>query len=89
VVVIETKFRCASATVSACGSTTLPKLHGLLNQPFVEAELAPAVASVGVLVSVIAPARRAGKVVTSDHVPAGSVRAWSAVETACWTVPSG
>jgi len=67
VVVVEMKFRSASAIESAFGATTAPKLQGLLNQPLVEAELAPVVASEGVFVRVIPPASRAGNVVGNRY----------------------
>ncbi len=89
VVVMEMKFRSASAIESAFGATTAPKLQGLLNQPLVEAEVAPVVVRVGVFPRVIAPAMRAGKVVRSVHAPAGNVLFSVAVETAFWSVPDG
>jgi hypothetical protein len=83
------KFCRASLIDSEFGAATAPKLHGLLNQPLVEAEFAPVVARVGVLPSVIAPAIRAGNVVRSVHVPTGKVFFSVGVETAFWTVPPG
>ena len=53
------KFRCASAIERLRGAARLPKLHGRLNHPFVDAELGPDVASVGLLVRLMAPATRA------------------------------
>ncbi len=72
----------ASLIESELGATTAPKFHGLLNQPFEDAELAPLVARLGVLVSETAPASRAGHVVSSVHSPAGNVFFTVGVETA-------
>ena len=83
------KLSWADSRVSVLGVMTVPKLQGLLNQPLVEAEFSPEVVSVGVLVRVVAPARRAGNVVPSGQLPAGRIFLSDAVETTCRPVPEG
>jgi hypothetical protein len=81
VVLTAMKFRLASAMVSDPGVATVPKLHGRFSQPEVEAVFDPVVESVANFVKLTAAASRAGLVVTSDHVPAGSVCTAEPVDT--------